>query len=132
MQFYIYQLQRELPFSFLLLLFFYLSSAAPHSFCSLAFDTSPPVSVPPAQRRREVPETIPYILRRPSVAHISVLCPGLCCYHLLSGGLDGVTVGYEPWLLTGLNLSPKFSLLYSSLVLHNSGSLSSCRTGALV
>lgn len=56
MQFYIYQLQREMLFSLLLLLF-YLSSATPHSFCSLAFDTSPHVSVPPAQRWREVPET---------------------------------------------------------------------------
>lgn len=36
---------------------FYLSSVAPHSLCSLAFDTSPHVSVPPAQRQREVPET---------------------------------------------------------------------------
>lgn len=42
---------------------------------------------------------MPYILRRPSVANISGLCPGLCCYHLLSGGLDGVTVGYYGYWL---------------------------------
>lgn len=91
---------------------FYLSFATPHSFCSLAFDTSPMwACLQPRDGERFQRPLIPYILKKPSVANISVLCPGLCCYHLLSGGLDGVTVGYKPWLLAGLNLPPHFSLL---------------------